>query len=141
MKYIQNDIAPFDIDIFSLNFSDKHVPTCESDRAWTYLCTDLESATDYTFHVYDCNGYTLECGEPSKAVKGTTSDSKSRPPSIVVKQCNFDKVHVADIFEFALCDLIRRCPLLPSSVGLSQISKAPHIPMNTQNRRYHETGI
>ena len=87
-----------------------------SQQRLTYLWTDLEPATEYTFHVYACNGYTLECVEPSKAVKGTTLDGKSGPPSTVMAQCKFDKVHVADIFEFALCYHIRRCPLLPSNV-------------------------
>ena len=63
-----------------------------SQQRPTYLWTDLEPATEYTFHVYACNGYTLECGEPSKAVKGTTSDGKSGPPSNVVAQCKFDNI-------------------------------------------------
>ena len=62
------------------------------------------------------NGYTLEFGEPSKAVKGMTSDGKSRPPSNVMAKYKFNKVHVADIFKFALRYNIRRCPLLPSNI-------------------------
>ena len=58
----------------------------------TYLWENLEAATEYTFHVYACNKYTLECGEPSKAVKGTTSDGKSGPPSNVVAKCKFDNI-------------------------------------------------
>ena len=58
----------------------------------TYLWTNLEPATEYTFFVYACNGYTMECGKPSVAVKGTTEDGKSGPPSNVVAKCKFDNI-------------------------------------------------
>ena len=57
-----------------------------------YLFTNLEAATEYTFHVYACNGYTLECGQPSKVVKGITEDGKAGPPSNVVANCKFDNI-------------------------------------------------
>ena len=57
-----------------------------------YLFTDLEAATEYTFHVFACNGFTLECGQPSQVVKGITEDGKSGPPSNVVAQCKFDNI-------------------------------------------------
>ena len=57
-----------------------------------YLFTNLEAATEYTFHVYACNGYTLECGRPSKVVKGITEDGKSGPPSNVIARCKFDNI-------------------------------------------------
>ena len=40
----------------------------------TYLWTNLEPATEYTFSVYACNGYTMDCGKPSEVVKGTTEE-------------------------------------------------------------------
>ena len=58
----------------------------------TYLWTNLKAATEYTFFVSACNGYTMECGEPSQAVTGTTEDGKSGPPSDVVAKCKFDNV-------------------------------------------------
>ncbi len=58
----------------------------------TYLWTNLDPATEYTFHVYACNGYTLECGQASTAVQGTTEDGKSGPPSHVVARCQFDNI-------------------------------------------------
>ena len=58
----------------------------------TYLWTNLDAATEYTFFVSACNGYTMECGEPSEAVTGTTEDGKSGPPSDVVAKCKFDNV-------------------------------------------------
>ena len=58
----------------------------------TFLWTNLDPATEYTFHVYACNGYTLECGQKSKAVKGTTEDGKSGPPANVQARCKFDNI-------------------------------------------------
>ena len=58
----------------------------------TYLWTNLEPATEYTFSVYACNGYTMDCGKPSEVVKGTTEDGKSGPPSNVVAKCKFDNI-------------------------------------------------
>ena len=52
----------------------------------------MKAATEYTFFVSACNGYTMECGEPSQAVTGTTEDGKSGPPSDVVAKCKFDNV-------------------------------------------------
>ena len=57
-----------------------------------YLFTNLEAATEYNFHVFACNGFTLECGQPSQVVKGITEDGKSGPPSNVVAQCKFDNI-------------------------------------------------
>ena len=58
----------------------------------TYLWTNLDPATEYTFYVYACNGYTMECGQPSQVVKGTTEDGKSGPPTNIVAKCKFDNI-------------------------------------------------
>jgi hypothetical protein len=58
----------------------------------SFLWTNLEPATEFTFHVSACNGYTMECGTVSQAVKGTTEDGKSGPPSNVLAACNYDNI-------------------------------------------------
>ncbi len=58
----------------------------------TYLWTDLEPATEYTFHVAACNGYTMDCGTASEAVRGTTEDGLSGEPSGLEIDCKFDNI-------------------------------------------------
>lgn len=57
-----------------------------------YLWRDLKPATDYTFTVAACNGFTTECGTASEPVHGTTEDGLSGEPSTVVATCKFDNI-------------------------------------------------
>lgn len=57
-----------------------------------YLWQHLESATNFSFTVAACNGYTRECGKASKPLYAITEDGKSGPPARVDIYCKYDNI-------------------------------------------------
>ncbi|XP_065213530.1 tyrosine-protein phosphatase 69D isoform X3 [Planococcus citri] len=57
---------------------------------FSYVFTNLDSATNYSFQVMACNKYTNECGDWSKLVVGTTMDGEAGPPENVMLNCTYD---------------------------------------------------
>ena len=112
-----------------------------SQQKPTYLWTDLEPATEYTFHVYACNGYHWNMGTHRRLWKAQHQTTKADCFLIWWSNANstkfmlliFSNLHCATTLEGD-----RSChPIL----CLSQISMAPQIPISTHNRRTHETGV
>ena len=65
-----------------------------------YLWRHLESATNYSFTVSACNGYTNECGVASKPLFAVTEDGLSGPPSNVQIYCrhvNISSMNFVDV--------------------------------------------
>jgi hypothetical protein len=57
-----------------------------------YLWRHLEPATNFTFTVAACNGFTRECGNSSNPVYALTEDGLSGPPSSVEIFCKHDNI-------------------------------------------------
>lgn len=57
-----------------------------------YLWRHLDSATNYSFTVAACNGYTRECGPSSEPVYAVTEDGLSGPPAQVEIVCKSDNI-------------------------------------------------
>lgn len=63
-----------------------------SDTYSFYLWTQLNAATNYSFAVSACNGYTRDCGPPSNAVVQQTEDGVAGKPESVHIACKHDNV-------------------------------------------------
>lgn len=63
-----------------------------SHKPTFYLWRHLDAATNYTFVVSACNGFTRECGPNSPPVSQATEDGKAGPPAFVEMFCKFDNI-------------------------------------------------
>ena len=63
-----------------------------ADKYSNYLWLHLTPATEYSFTVAACNGFTRECFPPSEVVSATTEDGLSGPPSEIELQCRHDNI-------------------------------------------------
>ncbi len=71
---------------------EKAVVEHPADAYSFYLWTNLGPATNYTFTVSACNGFTRECGPPSKAVSSQTEDGVAGRPESVHVSCKHDNI-------------------------------------------------